>query len=447
VDDIIVALNDFSLQGKQPRSSSVKKNNNKKPRRGGNRRGKMGQAPSFAIDPDTPPLTLKECSLNAVAEFIKSGRARRIVVMTGAGISTAAGSVFFLSSIQVHDQYANMPPVPDFRSPDTGLYSNLMDLDLPEPEAIFDIEYFRTNPKPFYVLAKELYPGRYHPTISHVFISLLARKGLLHMLFTQNIDCLERAAGIPPELIVEAHGSFATQRCIVCKAPFDDVKMKEFVSQAKVPHCEEEGCNGLVKPDITFFGEALPRKFYENIDYARTADLVIVMGTSLLVQPFASLPNYPPDHVPRVLINREQVGNFGSRADDVMLLMDCDKGVRDLANALGWKDELEEMWKGIVGEKEAERQIQGSGNMAMTLQNEVNKLAEVMDEALTLDGQKKGKEGEEGKAKVSMGEVSKTEDKEQKDETGQKGTFQEGDVQSAAQGQADRRESDGKEKL
>ncbi|EGS23720.1 histone deacetylase-like protein [Thermochaetoides thermophila DSM 1495] len=247
----------------------------------------MGQAPSFAIDPDTPPLTLKERSLNAVAEFIKSGRARRIVVMTGAGISTAAG-------------------IPDFRSPDTGLYSNLMDLDLPEPEAIFDIEYFRTNPKPFYVLAKELYPGRYHPTISHVFISLLGRKGLLHMLFTQNIDCLERAAGIPPELIVEAHGSFATQRCIVCKAPFDDVKMKEFVSQAKVPHCEEEGCNGLVKPDITFFGEALPRKFYENIDYARTADLVIVM-----------------------------VGNFGSRADDVMLLMDCDKGVRDLANALG----------------------------------------------------------------------------------------------------------------
>jgi NAD+-dependent protein deacetylase SIR2 len=109
---------------------------------------------------------------------------------TGAGISTSAG-------------------IPDFRSPDTGLYANLSRLNLPYAEAVFDISYFRNNPLPFYTLAQELYPGKYRPTITHSFITLLHKKGLLLKLFTQNIDCLEREAGVPDELIVEAHGSFA----------------------------------------------------------------------------------------------------------------------------------------------------------------------------------------------------------------------------------------------
>lgn len=111
---------------------------------------------------------------------------------TGAGISTSAG-------------------IPDFRSPETGLYANLARLNLPNPEAVFDISYFRTNPKPFYTLAQEMYPGKYRPTITHSFIYLLHRKGLLLKLFTQNIDCLEREAGVPSDMIIEAHGSFARQ--------------------------------------------------------------------------------------------------------------------------------------------------------------------------------------------------------------------------------------------
>lgn len=114
---------------------------------------------------------------------------------TGAGISTSAG-------------------IPDFRSPDTGLYSNLARLDLPYPEAIFDISFFRNNPLPFYTLAHELYPGKHRPTIAHSFVRMLSDKGILLKLFTQNIDCLEREAGIPDYQIVEAHGSFARQRCI-----------------------------------------------------------------------------------------------------------------------------------------------------------------------------------------------------------------------------------------
>ena len=75
------------------------------------------------------------------------------------------------------------------------------------------------------------------------------------------------------------------------------------------------------------------------------ADLCIIMGTSLTVQPFASLPGFCEDHVPRVLINLERVGGLGSRADDVLLLGDCDTGIRRLASALGWKEDLELLWK------------------------------------------------------------------------------------------------------
>ena len=150
----------------------------------------MGQENSHElIDPNVPPRTLSSRTIDGVADFLKDegGPPRRIVVMTGAGISTSAG-------------------IPDFRSPDTGLYANLARLDLPHPEAVFDISFFRENPKPFYVLAKELYPGKFYPTVAHAFIALLEEKYMLLKLFTQNIDCLERRAGVPDDKIVEAHG-------------------------------------------------------------------------------------------------------------------------------------------------------------------------------------------------------------------------------------------------
>lgn len=106
-----------------------------------------------------------------------------------------------------------------------------------------------------YALAKELYPGKFRPTISHAFIKLLADKNLLKMCFTQNIDTLERRAGVPVDKIIEAHGSFATQHCIDCHASYPDDKIRRFVQESKIPRCEE--CNGLVKPDIVFFGESV----------------------------------------------------------------------------------------------------------------------------------------------------------------------------------------------
>ncbi|KAH6706376.1 DHS-like NAD/FAD-binding domain-containing protein [Leptodontidium sp. 2 PMI_412] len=329
----------------------------------------MGQENS-QIDPNTPPQTLSSRTLPGVAEYIKDGRPKRIVVMTGAGISTSAG-------------------IPDFRSPDTGLYSNLARLDLPHPEAVFDISFFREKPEPFYVLAKELYPGKFYPTIAHSFIALLDEKFMLHMLFTQNIDCLERKAGVPGEKIVEAHGSFATQRCIECKTAYPDDLMKEKVESGDVPHCLVPECNGLVKPDIVFFGEQLPKSFFDNHDAPRMADLVIVLGTSLSVQPFASLPSMAREGVPRILINKDEVGDFGTRLDDVMILGDCDEGVRKLADALGWREELEELWYETTGkfkEKEAAKVSEREQTMTKDelLEAEIEKLSAGIDSTLKL---------------------------------------------------------------
>ncbi|KXT07940.1 hypothetical protein AC579_6061 [Pseudocercospora musae] len=328
----------------------------------------MGNEESSPIADAIPPITLAGRSLEAVAEYIKSGQCKNIVAMAGAGISTSAG-------------------IPDFRSPETGLYANLARLNLPYAEAVFDISYFRQNPEPFYTLAHELYPGKYRPTITHSFISLLNRKGLLSKCFTQNIDCLEREAGVPDDKLIEAHGSFARQSCIECKQTYPDVEIKEHIDKKTIPRCHS--CQGLVKPEIVFFGEALPPAFFEARMLPAQADLAIVMGTSLTVQPFASLPGLTREETPRVLINKERVGGIGSRADDVVILDDCDAGVRELAKACGWLDELEEMWaktaprKGNdIGRKQPEKEIAKTKDEK--LEDEINKLTKEVDETLNL---------------------------------------------------------------
>ncbi|MCJ1309655.1 Sir2 histone deacetylase Hst2 [Agyrium rufum] len=323
----------------------------------------MGQEQSTLIDESTPSQTLQARTVEAVARYIKDGRAKKIVIMTGAGISTSAG-------------------IPDFRSPDTGLYANLAKLDLPYAEAVFDISFFRQNPAPFYALAHELYPGKYRPTIAHSFIRLLHQKGLLLKLFTQNIDCLEREAGVPGDRIIEAHGSFARQQCIDCKATFPDDLMRKAVETKTVPHCVRPECDGLVKPAIVFFGESLPEAFFQNRSLPSQADLCIVLGTSLSVQPFASLPTMCEEGIPRLLINRDRVGDFGSRSDDVLLLGDCDAGVQKLAKELGWLEELESLWARTALRAAMEMLEPTKQTKDEALNDEINKLTREVDQSL-----------------------------------------------------------------
>lgn len=264
------------------------------------------------------------------------------------------------------------------------------------------------------MLARELYPGKFRPTISHAFISLLAKKGLLYKLFTQNIDCLERAAGVPSDVIIECHGSFATQRCIECRESFPDDAMRDHVERGEVPRCK---CRGLVKPDIVFFGEGLPMEFSRN-SYAMTeADLVLVIGTSLTVYPFASLPDLVRPKTPRVLFNRERVGAMGSRGDDVLELGPCDTGIQKLAEELGWLDELNALWEKTVGTEEVKRQRVRQG---VSGERQLEEAEEDLVEAITarvegIELKGEGEESGEGAGAVNSEEKPEAGDEEDKE--------------------------------
>lgn len=141
-------------------------------------------------------------TLEGIVDYINEKQPRNIIFMTGAGISTSAG-------------------IPDFRSPGTGLYDNLEKYNLPDPQAIFEIGFFRKNPEPFFALARELFPEKLKPTPVHYFIRMMDEKGLLRRVYTQNIDSLEFITGIHPEKIVTAHGSHHTSTCLKCKKKYD----------------------------------------------------------------------------------------------------------------------------------------------------------------------------------------------------------------------------------
>ncbi|XP_071161601.1 NAD-dependent protein deacetylase sirtuin-2-like isoform X2 [Mytilus edulis] len=277
---------------------------------------------------------LDTVDFNGIVKYIKDGKAKNIITMAGAGISTSAG-------------------IPDFRSPETGLYDNLQKYNLPEPTAVFSIDYFKENPEPFFMLARELWPGVFKPTTCHYFIRMLQEKGLLLRHFTQNIDTLESVAGLDPEVCVEAHGHFRTGHCIQCRAEYTQDWMKERIMKPSIPKCEAEGCEGVVKPDIVFFGESLPHRFLQCMseDFGK-CDLLIIMGTSLLVQPFASLVNRTKENVPRMYINlenscpprKDKTGPYSKANNrDIFWQGTCDDGCMALAEALGWGEELKNL--------------------------------------------------------------------------------------------------------
>ena len=276
--------------------------------------------------------------LKLVAEYIKSGNCHNVICLTGAGISTSAG-------------------IPDFRSPETGLYATLADKhpELGQPEDIFSIDFFRENPTPFFKRAKELMqlPGeeKYKPTPSHYFVKHLSDRGLLLRNYTQNIDGLERKAGIPEEKLIEAHGSFDTAHCISreCLKVYSKGYIQDLIKRDIVPTCSE--CNDLVKPDIVFFGESLPERFFESIDQDfEICDMLIIMGTSLEIHPFVSLVEAVHEECPVLFINmvnsapwifNQQLANYRFEGANrkVFWQGNCDDGCTQLEQLMGWTTE------------------------------------------------------------------------------------------------------------
>ena len=178
---------------------------------------------------------------------------------------------------------------------------------------MFDIDFFLKDQAPFYDFVRtELYPNNATlPTTFHHFMRLLHEKNMLTRVYTQNIDMLERMAGIPQESICECHGTQATASCGKCKRDVDGYQTMRSIRKGEMPKCEK--CSGPLKPDIVFFGEKMPRQVVEqmkmNMPDMRKCDLLIVAGTSLAVQPFASFIDAVPKSTPRIFINRAMDGS------------------------------------------------------------------------------------------------------------------------------------------
>lgn len=267
------------------------------------------------INISEPPKRKKRKDINTLEDVVRLlHESKKILVLTGAGVSVSCG-------------------IPDFRSRD-GIYARLaVDFpDLPDPQAMFDIEYFRRDPRPFFKFAKEIYPGQFQPSPCHKFISMLDKQGKLLRNYTQNIDTLEQVAGV--KRIIQCHGSFATASCLVCKHKVDCEAVREDIFNQVVPHCPR--CPdiplAIMKPDIVFFGENLPEFFHRAMKQDKDeVDLLIVIGSSLKVRPVALIPNSIPHEVPQILINREQLPHLNF---DVELLGDCDVIINELCHRL-----------------------------------------------------------------------------------------------------------------
>ncbi|KAI0079106.1 SIR2-domain-containing protein [Panus rudis PR-1116 ss-1] len=291
---------------------------------------------------------------NTVDDAVKLIRdAKRIIILTGAGISVSCG-------------------IPDFRSRD-GLYATLQrngEYNLDDPQQMFDIDYFKENPSVFYSFASQIYPANFIPSPCHRFIKLVEDKGKLLRNYTQNIDTLETRAGV--KRVLQCHGSFATASCINCKARFPGNAIENDIMNHRIPTCPvcpaqppppknpskpkkkaskkknlsvwevdsdedddlPEHPPGVIKPDITFFGEKLSDDFDRALIEDRPmVDLLLVIGTSLKVSPVSDIITNLPHSVPQILINKTPIKHINP---DITLLGNADDIILHLCRRLGW---------------------------------------------------------------------------------------------------------------
>ncbi|KAH0491172.1 hypothetical protein TgHK011_002614 [Trichoderma gracile] len=284
-------------------------------------------------------------------------KSQNIIVITGAGISTSLG-------------------IPDFRSQGTGLYSKLAHLGLNDPQEVFDIEVFKQDPTIFYSVAKDIIPSTDRFTPTHKFIAMLHERGKLLTNYSQNIDNLEIKAGLPKEKLIQCHGSFGTASCVQCHYQIEGEAIFPDIRAGKIPRCtrclsslkaagapkrkrsagaekkrrrwadqDSSGDDnsseydvpsaGVMKPDITFFGEELPDEFSRRLteNDRDKVDLVIVIGTSLKVTPVSEIASFLPPHIPQIYISRQSVTHINF---DIDLLGDCDVVVAELCRQLKW---------------------------------------------------------------------------------------------------------------
>ena len=210
--------------------------------------------------------------------------ARSIVFFTGAGISTGSG-------------------IPDFRSAD-GLYTTSEE---DEPEYMLSHTCLNTEPQRFFeYMRKNMDFRKAEPNIAHLKISELQRARTVSVI-TQNIDGLHEKAG--SKVIDNIHGTMTKWYCPGCfhdQYDHDDVMDGNFDDRFSVPRCPLCGNEFIIRPDITLYEEGLPGNAWFNAQFhVGSADLMIVVGSSLTVSPANHLPYYFGHPQKLVLINRD----------------------------------------------------------------------------------------------------------------------------------------------
>jgi NAD-dependent deacetylase len=202
-----------------------------------------------------------------VAELITG--AKKIVVFTGAGVSTESG-------------------IPDFRSPG-GIWSRFDPDDFTYQKFVSDPEARR---KQWRMIGEGHLTHLAEPNAAHYAIAELYKMGRLDCVITQNVDNLHHKAGVPAEMVFELHGNLQQAICLSCGKVYPFERIKARVDKGEeIPDCEE--CHGMLKPNAVLFGEALPQDVLEEASRRSSGcDLFIVIGSTLVVYPAAYMPIY-----------------------------------------------------------------------------------------------------------------------------------------------------------
>jgi NAD-dependent deacetylase len=205
-------------------------------------------------------------------------QAKYIVALTGAGISTPSG-------------------IPDFRSAKTGLWQK------DDPMKVASSTAFRYHPEVFFNWLRPLAEKSLaaEPNSAHVALAKMEQNGFLSAVITQNIDGLHQKAG--SKNVIEVHGSMQTLRCLHCKTSFDlsDFQI-DFIENRAIPKCP--ACQRKLKPDITLFEEMLPMDAWQRAEeLCFSADVLLVVGSSLEVVPASQLPLYALEKNAKLIIN------------------------------------------------------------------------------------------------------------------------------------------------
>lgn len=201
------------------------------------------------------------------AELIKQSQS--LVVLTGAGISTAAG-------------------IPDFRGV-AGMYVTKKY----DPDKIFQIDWFYSEPTYFYEFSRDFLGAatKIKPTFTHRFLSQLEESGRLSGIITQNIDLLHYQAG--NKKVIDLHGSYNSAYCTGCERSFPDLDytwwQSRMAQSATPPVARCSHCHGVIKPDIVFFGEMV-NQFAQAESLVQSCDMLLILGSSLQVAPASQLP-------------------------------------------------------------------------------------------------------------------------------------------------------------